>query len=61
MLHTTAVFDVLFTVAVNCFICPATIEIAAGLRAMLTRGSSLTLELADLLGSATLVAVIITV
>ena len=59
-LHATAVFDVPVTDAVNCCVFPVETEALAGLTATATTGRTVALAEADLVGSATLVAVILT-
>ena len=49
------------TMAVNCWLCKAANVAEGGVREMLTAGLSVTVALADLLESATLVAVTVTV
>ena len=49
------------TMAVNCWLCKAANVAEGGVREMLTVGLSVTVALADLLESATLVAVTVTV
>ena len=57
----TAVFDVFATVAVNACACAGARVTLPGTNATLTGGASDTLALADLVESATLVAVTVTV
>jgi hypothetical protein len=57
----TAVFEVFATVAVNACVCDGVRVTLPGVNATLTGGVSDTVELADLVGSATLVAVTVTV
>jgi len=57
----TAVFDVFITVAVNCCVCSAPSETAAGATVTPTVATSVTAAVADLVISATLVAFTLTV
>ena len=57
----TAVFDVPVTAAVNVWVCEGVSVTLPGVNATLTGGASDTLALADLVESATLVAVTVTV
>src|ERR1017187_3551248 len=57
----TAVLVAPPTMAVNCWLCKAANVAEGGVREMLTAGLSVTVALADLLESATLVAVTVTV
>ena len=56
----TAVFDVFATVALKVWVCEGVRVTLPGVRATLTGGTNETLELADLVGFATLVAVTVT-
>jgi hypothetical protein len=57
--HATPVFAVPVTVAVNCWVCDTVSEVMEGLSEIVT-GMRLMVELADLVGSAVLVAVTVT-
>jgi hypothetical protein len=57
----TAVFEVPATLAVNIWVCEGVSVTLPGVNATLTGGASVTLALADLVESATLVAVTVTV
>jgi hypothetical protein len=57
----TAVFEVPVTAAVNVWVCEGVRVTLPGVNATLTGGASATLALADLVESATLVAVAVTV
>ena len=57
----TAVFEVFATAAVNACVCASARVTVPGVNATLTGGTSVTLALADLVESATLVAVTVTV
>ena len=57
----TAVFEVFATVAVNACVCDGVRVTVPGVNATLTGGASDTLALADLVESATLVAVTVTI
>ena len=57
----TAVFDDPLTAAVNCWVWDAVRDAVNGVRETVTGGASATLALADLVGSAALVAVTVTV
>ena len=60
-LQDTLALDVLATVAVNCWVCPGPKETEGGLRETDIGGKSVTSALDDFVGSATLVAVTVTV
>jgi len=60
-LQVTAVFVVPVTVAVNCCVAPVTTEALVGLTLTVTGSTTVTEAEADLVGSATLVAVTVTV
>ena len=57
--HVTPVFAVPVTVVVNCWVCEAISEVVEGLSEIVT-GIRLMVELADLVGSAVLVALTVT-
>ena len=59
--HVTAVLLVLFTVAVNCCVCPAVSVVLAGLTDTATAGVSVITAVAFFVESAELVAVTVTV
>ena len=59
--HVTAVFVEPVTLAANCWVCELNRVAEAGLMLMATGGMRLIIALADLLESAVLVAVIVTV
>jgi hypothetical protein len=61
MLHATAVFDVPVTDALNCCVVPVDIAALVGLTETATTGTTVALAEADLVGSAALVAVTVTV
>src|ERR1035437_9156036 len=59
--HVTPVLTVPVTVVVNCWVCEAVSEVVEGVSEIVTGGLSVTVALVDLVGSATLVAVTVTV
>lgn len=59
-LHATVAFELLATVAVNCWVCAGSRETEPGLNEMETGGTRVTVALADWVGSAALVAVTVT-
>ena len=59
--HVTAVLDDPVTVATNCWVLEAVRDAVAGVRETVTGGASAMLAVADLVGSAALVALIVTV
>jgi N-acetylglucosamine-6-phosphate deacetylase len=60
MLHATAVFEVSVTDALNCCVVPVGTEALVGLTVTAITGTTVTLAEADLAGSATLVAITLT-
>jgi hypothetical protein len=60
-IHATAVFDVPVTTARNCFAASAATDALAGLTMTVTFGKIVMFAAADLLGSATLVAITLTI